>query len=378
MGAFSFQSAWSKWLAGLIFWTLVGIFFSTHAYYYFSDLQHGYTFFDALKGTLPQWYIWGLLAALIIRLDRALGLDRVSILRRALTHLPTSIACTLFYVLVESLSDKIVYGQVPPLTLAHFAGEFQWNLPNYWFIVGAFVAYEYHREYRNREFKAIRLEAQLAKARLHSIKTQLRPHFLFNTLNTISAFMESDPKTARRMAAHLGDLLRFFLEESDQQEIPLAQEVALLERYLDIQRVRFEDRLKVEINIASETGQALVPALLTQPLVENSIKHGFGTRPSGGALQVNATKEGSDLHLQLLDDGVGLPHGWLETEDLGLGLSNTKELLWQLYNGGHRFEIKTRPQGGVCVDIFLPLKLSQDSGDPVNALASSESILSQA
>jgi LytS/YehU family sensor histidine kinase len=179
---------------------------------------------------------------------------------------------------------------------------------------------------------------------------QLRPHFLFNALNTISAYMEKDAKTARRMAAHLGDLLRFSLEKSDTQEITLAEELALLEHYLEIQRARFEERLQVKMSIDPQALEALVPSLLLQPLVENSIRHGIAPRASGGTIEVHARQENGKLHLQVCDNGVGLQEGWQHR----VGLSNTNAMLAQLYNGEHELEIRNRPEGGVAVEIVLP------------------------
>jgi sensor histidine kinase YesM len=134
------------------------------------------------------------------------------------------------------------------------------------------------------------------------------------------------------------------------QEITLAEELALLEHYLEIQRVRFEERLQVKIEVAPETLEAMVPSLLLQPLVENSIRHGIAPRASGGTIEVQARQENGKLHLQVCDNGVGLSEGWQHR----VGLSNTIAVLAQLYNSEHGFEIRNRPEGGVVVEIVLP------------------------
>ena len=159
----------------------------------------------------------------------------------------------------------------------------------------------------------------------------------------------------------MGDLLRFSLQESDKHEITVAEEISLLEQYLEIQRVRFEDRLQVTMNIAPETRKALVPTLLTQPLVENSIRHGLSSKPTGGSVEVRTERKNGKLHLQVIDDGIGLPPDWNEATSKGFGLINTIEMLSQLYGGKHHFEIRNRPEGGVVVNITLPFRSAEEA-----------------
>jgi LytS/YehU family sensor histidine kinase len=247
------------------------------------------------------------------------------------------------------------------LTLAGFANKiradfpavFQWNVLIYWLIIGGWLSWDYYRESRNRELKASELERSLAEARLQTLQTQLQPHFLFNALNTISAFVERDPSGARRMIEHLGDLLRFSLEYSTRQETTLEEELAALDHFLAIQRVRFEDCLKVSLAIEPETLRAAVPGLILQPLVENAIRHGVvHERPS--RITVSATRDNGSLHLCVIDNGPGLPSGWQLSERAGIGLSNTQQRLAQLYPAAHQFSIRETPDGGVMAEVVIP------------------------
>ena len=164
------------------------------------------------------------------------------------------------------------------------------------------------------------MEKSYSQARLNALRMQLDPHFLFNALNTISSHVERDPKLTRLMIEHLGDLLRMSLESKDRQEVPLAEELAFLDHYLAIQKIRFGRRLKVEIDVAPEVRYASVPSLFLQPLVENAIRHGISHRASGGTVQVTAEPVGGKLAIRVADDGAGLPPGWTLENSNGPGL----------------------------------------------------------
>jgi LytS/YehU family sensor histidine kinase len=186
---------------------------------------------------------------------------------------------------------------------------------------------------------------------------QLDPHFLFNALNTISSQLERNPKLARGMIEHLGDLLRLSLESKDRQEIPLAEEMAFLEHYLAIQKIRFGDHLRIETQIPPEVKYASVPCLFVQPLVENAIRHGISRRASGGTVIVSAQRDGNRLDIRVLDDGMGLPAGWTLENSSGVGLSVTRQRVAGLYPDGETcFAVNRRASGGTEVEISLPLR----------------------
>ena len=195
---------------------------------------------------------------------------------------------------------------------------------------------------------------------------QLDPHFLFNALNTISSQVERDPRLARTMIEHLGDLLRLSLDARDRQEIPLAEELAFLDHYIAIQKIRFAENLRIEIQIAPEVKYALVPSLIVQPLVENAIRHGISQRASGGTVTVTAERDRdrSQVKIRVLDDGVGLPPGWALEESSGTGLSVTRERILGLHpNGNSRFSVRVRVGGGTEVEISLPLRFAEEAGN---------------
>jgi LytS/YehU family sensor histidine kinase len=193
---------------------------------------------------------------------------------------------------------------------------------------------------------------------------QLDPHFLFNALNTISSQVERDPRLARTMIEHLGDLLRLSLDARDRQEIPLAEELAFLDHYIAIQKIRFAENLRIEIQIAPEVKYALVPCLIVQPLVENAIRHGISQRASGGTVTVTAERDRNQVKIRVLDDGVGLPPGWALEESSGTGLSVTRERILGLHpNGNSRFSVRAREGGGTEVEISLPLRFAEEAGN---------------
>ncbi len=309
----------------------------------------------AFARAMPRWYIWGLLTPFVIRLDRRLP-GREHLPRRLLIHAGLGLFWTLVFAGINTLVQWILSGDVAAIDLLFFARNFYWNYLIYWLILGVYLAWDSYVVMQQRELKAAHLEKLLAEARLHTLQTQLHPHFLFNTLNAISAFMEKEPRVARRMMAELGGLLRFSLDHADRQEITLAEELAFLENYLSIERMRFEDQLTVEVEAAPETLEALVPSFLLQPLVENAIRHGITTRAAAGHIQVRAARENGRLSLQVRDDGVGLPEGWCLAEHGGVGLSNTVARLEQLYGDQYCFRIESAPSDGVLVDIELPFR----------------------
>ena len=193
---------------------------------------------------------------------------------------------------------------------------------------------------------------------------QLDPHFLFNALNTISSQVERDPRLARTMIEHLGDLLRLSLDARGRQEIPLAEELAFLDHYIAIQKIRFAENLRIEIQIAPEVKYALVPCLIVQPLVENAIRHGVSQRASGGTVTVTAERDRNHAKIRVLDDGVGLPPGWALEESSGTGLSVTRERILGLHpNGNSRFSVRAREGGGTEVEISLPLRFAEEAGN---------------
>jgi two-component system LytT family sensor kinase len=243
------------------------------------------------------------------------------------------------------------------------------NLLTYVGLLGALWTLGVLRATRERELEASRLDAQVAGARLTALRMQLQPHFLFNTLNTILPLLYTRPDAATRTLVDLGELVRIGLRAGPGPCVPLAAELAFLARYLDIERVRFEDRLTVTWSIDPAAREADVPSLLLQPLVENAVKYGVAARPGPGHVEIVARRVGSRLALAVRDDGPGLSRGGA-VPPRGVGVANTKERLRRLYGDRHLFSLAHRPGGGVEARLVIPFTRhvgaprSAGSGDP--------------
>jgi two-component sensor histidine kinase len=338
-------------------WTILGCVFAL------PDLSNGTDKGHALLSSLTLWWSWGMVTPLILCVDRKIPVSSKQLARRVLAHLLPSLLVTSVYVyLLGALRAALGIGEWNALlsskTLVDsLRGLFLWNWLIYWLILGAWQAHHYYDRYVASELRLERLERNFSEARLNALRMQLEPHFLFNALNTISSQVERDPKLARRMIEHLGDLLRLSLESKNRQEIALAEEMAFLEHYLAIQKIRFGDNLRIETQIAPEVKYASVPCLFVQPLVENAIRHGISRRASGGTVIVSAQRVGDRLDIRVLDDGVGLPAGWTLENSGGVGLSVTRQRVAGLYPDGETcFAVNRRANGGTEVEISLPLR----------------------
>jgi two-component system, LytTR family, sensor kinase len=244
------------------------------------------------------------------------------------------------------------------------------DLMVYFAVVAAGFARDYFRRYQARREEAARLRAQaaelhaqLAEARLAALRTQLDPHFLFNTLHAISTLVERDPRGVRRMIARLSELLRSSLEEGTEQEVPLEKELAFLNRYLEIMQIRFQGRLAVEMRVDGAVLDALVPTLILQPLVENAVKHGVSKLAGGGTVEIRAYRDTDEdrLVLRVRDNGPGLDGGDEASRQEGVGLANTRARLEQLYGSEQRLTLRSAPDGvGVVAEVMLPYHTRAD------------------
>ena len=231
-------------------------------------------------------------------------------------------------------------------------------------VLVAGLALSYYRKYQGRQRQAARLQKQLAEARLEALRMQVHPHFLFNTLHAVSAFVERDPPAARRMLARLSDLLRRALEGAGRSEVPLHEEIAFADDYLAIMQIRLKGRLSVEKDIAPETEDALVPNLVLQPLVENAVKHGVSKNAGPGHIRIQAWRDGERLHLRVADDGPGLP-AYSEPVAEGVGLKNTRRRLHELYGAAGRLSLQRangslNGSGGLAATLSLPYHTASD------------------
>ena len=233
-----------------------------------------------------------------------------------------------------------------------------------------YIGARHHAQLQAERERALGAEALASGARLQALRYQINPHFLFNTLNAVSTLVvEQRTAEATRMIARLSDFLRLTLEERTSDEVPLAEEIDFAQRYLDIEQVRFGDRLRMSIAIASEARDASVPALLLQPLVENAIRHGIAVREEGGHVAVAAERMGATLRITVSDDGPGLG----PVNPRGIGLANTRERLRTLYGSAQRMELQSPAEGGLRVVLELPFRVV--AGTTPDAAADAESPL---
>ena len=238
--------------------------------------------------------------------------------------------------------------------------QLDWLLATYFFLVGLGHAMEYWRESRERAVSAERLQTRLAEAQFQALQRQLQPHFLFNTLHTISSLMRSDVEAADLMIDRLSELLRMSLR-SQAQEVSVKQELEILQSYLAIEQTRFRDRLSVAIDVDPDVLDAYVPHLLLQPLVENAVRHGIAPRARPGRIDILARRADSRLELEVRDSGDGLPPDRLNALNDGVGLGNTRARLAHLYGSSHRFTFANRAEGGFRVFISIPFRTGQPS-----------------
>jgi LytS/YehU family sensor histidine kinase len=224
-------------------------------------------------------------------------------------------------------------------------------------LVGVLEAFRYYNRFLSGQVQLERVERSLVEARLNALRLHLEPHFLFNALNAISSEVAENPELARNMIGDLGALLRRSLDCKDSVEITLSQELALLDHYLSIQRVRFGDRMKFGIDVEPTMLSIMVPSMLLQPLIENAIRHGIEGRMSGGSILVSGSKVGDQLQLSVIDDGAGLPRDWQLETSSGHGLRVTLERLRTLYPevGEQALSIRRREGGGTEVEVRIPL-----------------------
>jgi signal transduction histidine kinase len=353
------ERPWIRWSLYFCVWTLLGLFFATQnyiGYAYVSGRQTSWV--QALTLALTEWYIWAALTPLILWLARGLAIERDRWWRALSVHFVAGVVFALLhlgiYSWVASLIGWSSTSRLDPLELfrAFFLFKFHPNLLTYWAVVGISHALDYYRRYRERQVRAVQLEAQLAQAQLQALKMQIHPHFLFNTLHAIQALIQEDPETADEMIARLSDLLRMTLENPGSPEVTLQQELEFLQRYLEIEEIRFQDRLSVRFDIAPETLGDRVPNMILQPLVENAIRHGIASRSVPGQVEIRAQRQNGLLCLKVCDNGPGLGENTVVKE--GVGLTNTRARLSQLYGTACRLELESAASGGMMVTLLIP------------------------
>ena len=346
---------------GLIWgiWTVVALFFTTQVYvsYYAQNEPIRY-----LQGFLVQTsvcYLWALATPLILWLARRFRIERSNWVRRSLLHLLFSVVLTSVLISLHYLAFMTVMGRASSISALRLFNFLYFNLDKfglvYWFILLMSHAFNYYNSYRKNELKASQLHTQLVQSQLEALKMQIHPHFLFNTLHSVSALLSKDTEGARKMITRLGDFLRLTLENSGSMEVTLQQEIEFLNGYLEIERIRFQDRLTTDIRVDPEVLDFRVPNLILQPIVENAMRHAIG-HSAAGRVEVVAAPRNGVVRIEVKDNGPGIDADrMLEARPgRGLGLANTRARLAGMYGEAARFELVNDPAGGLIVALEIP------------------------
>jgi signal transduction histidine kinase len=353
--------------------TQIGFLSGSIAYqaiFFFSEKRQ--PFILPLGMNLSYWYAWGLLVPLILWLARRFPFERGVWPRSLAVHLVAVFVVTFVHVaLTEAASVPLMRAVLGESKMSWWSRvqhvyvmNIDWEMVGYWAIVGLSHAMAFYREAQDRALRASQLETRLAEAQLQALQRQLHPHFLFNTLNAISALMHRDVDAADQMLTRLSDLLRMALDQPGVQEIALKDELDFLAKYLEIEQARFGDRLTVRFDVDPLTLDAQVPNLVLQPLVENSIRHAIAVRIEPGVIEIRARRAGGQLLLEVCDNGPGLAGLSRAASGRGVGLANTRSRLEHLYGDAQQLSFSQPTGGGLVVTVAIPFR----SDEPLDAL----------
>lgn len=353
------SSRWKSCALAFAFWTLLALSYALSAG--LSELSEGNpaTWTRMVAWNLTNFWLWMLLVPVIARAGRLTAGGGWG--RFWLIHVPSSLVLALAQTLARICAFWELCGPRQPSAVhtlgQYLRGELVDNLHlavlTYWIVLVVMRGLESTRHLREERLRRAELEAQLAQSQLQALRTQMQPHFLFNTLNAISALVLAQPMQARKMIARLSNLLRLTLEEHHAQLLPLSRELEFVRHYLEIQRERFRDRLDTHFDVAEEALPAEVPCMILQPLVENALQHGLLAKVSHGNLRILARREGGHLRLEVEDDGLGPPSGgFIE----GVGLGNTRARLEKLFGAMATLEMRALEGGGTRVELRVPFR----------------------
>jgi two-component sensor histidine kinase len=356
------QKPWSppmRWVFGAA--TLLGLFSTAQASRLHSltsrtpsDIPIGHL----LALNLTYWFIPALLAPMIFKLVHRFPADGQRVKAFAV-HAFSALACAGIHAAGMVAVSNAIYG-APTMSLGWvwqrmYLMNLDWQLMTYSTVVGFTYALGYYREVQVRGVREAQLQTRLAEARLKTLEAELHPHFLFNTLHAISALVQTNPDAADRMISRLSDLLRITFDRSGAPRISLQEELEFLQKYLEIEQTRFQDRLTVQYDIDPDTLDVEVPRMILQPLAENAIKHGVSPRSGQGLVQIVSRVDSGRLMLEVRDNGVGLSGTARSQFRSGVGLANTRDRLECLYGKAHSLEF-SEGTGGLTVRIALPIQ----------------------
>ena len=354
---------WLIWPISLVVWVFMALTNGLSIYQWRRSLGYPASLPNELVLPLVNFLIFAALSPVVFRLALRYPIDRLHSKKRISFYLIGSVVFSIVHVAIRVLAYPVANprGGTSPICLKLFATLFYYNIADdvfsaYLPVVLVANVISYYQKFRNRERRTLQLEAQLAKAQLDVLKSQLQPHFLFNTLHSISSLMLTNVQAADKMMSRLSDLLRMTLDNQRVQETTLDCEMEFIDGYLQIEKMRFEDRLNIKMDIAADTRDASVPYLLLQPLVENAIRHGVSKRSSGGEIRIASRHDDRYLYLTIGDNGPGFH----ETEDWargGLGLRATRERLHTLYGSDQSVELESVSGRGTNACVRIPFRV---------------------
>jgi two-component system, LytTR family, sensor kinase len=362
MNPISPHSEFPRWYWIASIWFGIGLFDATQTVFVMHAEGMHHAWVQLFVTLMLSWLPWALATPLVLRLGRRHSPIQLRRFSTWGTHL---VSCSLIGLVsaawIASLEELLnpwakVLAHEP---FAHFwLHKFYNGLLSYLILYGTLLLVSYMLDSRARlalqQTESARLSEQLSKAQLNALRRQIEPHFLFNTLNAIAGLVrERRNDDAVSMIARLSGFLRRVLEDSNRQEVPLAEEIEFLQKYLDIQKVRFAERLQLSVDVPAELFQAQVPTLILQPMVENAVKHGIAKRVQGGAIRISAFRSNGRLTLRVYNDGPALPEG-VEKTPSGIGISNVRTRLQGLYGDAFEFSMRNQDPGGVEVSVSVP------------------------
>jgi signal transduction histidine kinase len=317
----------------------------------------------SLRREMAFWLPWAPLTPGLAWLGRRLARYLEHRERRLLLAMPLAALAVVMYALLAAGAARLfgvgrAEGNLAAVGFQFLKASWPWATVVSVCIIGLSIAAQYRQRIHFQKREAAELRRQLVEAQLATLRMQLQPHFLFNTLHAISVLVGRNPEAATAMIARLGDLLRATLDLTHRQEVSLREELALLEMYLEIERMRFGDRLSVEVAASPDTLDCPVPSFLLQPLVENAIHQGIEAKVGAGSIRVTARRDNGWLNLQVVDNGEGVsPESGREARQ-GVGIANTRERLQKLYGTAHQFSLDPCPDGGTAAVIQIPDRIS--------------------
>ncbi|MCI0415628.1 histidine kinase [bacterium] len=354
-----------KWALYALLWLLLVVCFAFQGYLAY-----------ALRGNRPwwlgliawegiSWALWGILAPSIFSFVKRFPLVGKRKAHHLALYVLAAVLFSLLHLVLNVILDWLVlrifaepYGSFTEALQANFFSRITWRIFLFATIVVASHGWEAHLRYKKEEQRASDLQVQLVQAQLKALKMQVHPHFLFNTLHSLSELIHRDIRAADELVVRLGDFLRMTLQNSGENQVPLSKELEFLQCYLEIEKVRLQERLEVLFDVDSAALNVLVPNLLLQPIVENAIRHGIAPRSAPGKVEIKAVRVDSMLRIEVRDNGPGYPE-WKGPESCfqkGLGLSNTRERLEKMYGANQYLRLENAPAGGFVVSMEIPLE----------------------